>query len=52
MKIRVLLDWDEEAKAFSAVCPELNWIGSQGESREDAVRNLREAIELMLTPRF
>jgi predicted RNase H-like HicB family nuclease len=50
MKIRVILDWDEEAKAFSATCPELNFISSCGDTEEEAIENLKEAINLMLEP--
>jgi predicted RNase H-like HicB family nuclease len=50
MKIRVILDWDEEAQAFSATCPELNFISSCGDTEEEAIENLKEAINLMLEP--
>ncbi len=50
MNIRVLLEWDEEANAFSATCPELNFVSSCGATKDEAVANLKEAIELLLTP--
>lgn len=50
MNIRVLLEWDDVAEAFSATCPELNFVSSCGNTKEEAVSNLREAIALLLTP--
>jgi predicted RNase H-like HicB family nuclease len=50
MDIRVLLEYDEEASAYSATCPELNFVSSCGETKEEAVSNLQEAIKLLLTP--
>jgi predicted RNase H-like HicB family nuclease len=50
MNIRVILEWDDAVKAYSATCPELNFVSSCGESKEEAVSNLKEAIALLLTP--
>lgn len=50
MNIRAIIEWDEEAKSFSATCPELNFISSCGDSREEAIQNLKEAIKLLLEP--
>ena len=50
MTVRVILEWDDEAKSYSATCPELNFVSSFGESREEAVENLKDAIHLMLEP--
>lgn len=50
MQIRVLLEWDEEAKAYSATCPELNFISSCGDTKEEALSNLKEAINLLIEP--
>jgi predicted RNase H-like HicB family nuclease len=50
MIIRVILEWDEEVKAYSATCPELNFVSSCGDSREEAISNLKDAISLMLEP--
>lgn len=50
MNIRIVLEWDDEAKAYSATCPELNFISSFGENREEAIENLKDAIQLMLEP--
>ena len=38
---------EREAKGFSALCPELD-VASQGDSVEEALANLREAVELFL----
>ncbi len=50
MIIRAILEWDEEARSYSATCPELNFVSSFGDSRDDAVANLKDAILLMLEP--
>jgi predicted RNase H-like HicB family nuclease len=50
MRIRAILEWDNEAQAYSATCPELNFVSSFGQSREEAIANLKEAIDLMLEP--
>jgi predicted RNase H-like HicB family nuclease len=50
MKIRALIEWDNETNSYSATCPELNFISSCGDSKEEAVINLKEAISLMLEP--
>jgi predicted RNase H-like HicB family nuclease len=51
MKFRVVLEYDAEAKAFSAVCPELPGCASAGDTEEEARRNIKEAIELYLKGR-
>ncbi len=50
MMIRAILEWDEEVQAYSATCPELNFVSSCGNSREEAISNLKDAIFLMLEP--
>jgi predicted RNase H-like HicB family nuclease len=50
MTFRIVLENDEEAKAFSAVCPELPGCASAGDTEEEAGRNIKEAIELYLKP--
>ena len=47
---RVVVEYDAEAAAYSAVCPELPGCASAGETEEDARANIREAIELCLAP--
>jgi predicted RNase H-like HicB family nuclease len=50
MTFRIVLEYDAEAKAFSAVCPELPGCASAGDTEEEARRNITEAIELYLKP--
>jgi predicted RNase H-like HicB family nuclease len=38
---------EREAGGYAALCPEVD-VASQGESVEEALRNLREAVELFL----
>jgi predicted RNase H-like HicB family nuclease len=50
MKLRVVIEFDEQADAYSATCPELNFVSSCGKTKEQAIANLQEAVHLMLTP--
>jgi len=50
MIIKAILEWDEETKSYSATCPELNNVSSCGDTREEAIENLKEAIQLLLEP--
>ena len=50
MKFRIVLEYDAEAKAFSAVCPELPGCASAGDTEQESRRNVKEAIELYLQP--
>jgi predicted RNase H-like HicB family nuclease len=50
VKIRVVLEYHAEAGAYAAYCPELPGFTSAGETEEEALRNIREAIELYLEP--
>ena len=50
MKFRIVLEYDADARAFSAVCPELPGCASAGDTEEEAKRNIKEAIELYLAP--
>ncbi|HYV42300.1 MAG TPA: type II toxin-antitoxin system HicB family antitoxin [Thermoanaerobaculia bacterium] len=50
MNLRVVLEFDPDANAWSAVCPELPGCASAGDSKDDALENIREAIELYLSP--
>ena len=50
MIIRAVIEWDEEAQAYSATCPELNFVSSCGDTKETAIANLQDAIKLMLEP--
>jgi predicted RNase H-like HicB family nuclease len=50
MKIRVELEYDAESKGWSAVCPELPGCASGGNTEQEALENIKEAIELYLQP--
>lgn len=50
MKFRVVVEFDAEAHAFSAGCPELPGCTSAGDTEEEALENIKEAIELYLEP--
>ncbi len=50
MKFRVVVELDPEAQAYSAVCPELPGCASVGDTEDEAVENIKEAIELYLEP--
>ena len=50
MKWRVILERDEESGEWAVWCPELPGCTSAGASEEEALENIREAIELYLEP--
>ncbi|AFZ55092.1 type II toxin-antitoxin system HicB family antitoxin [Cyanobacterium aponinum UTEX 3222] len=50
MIVKAILEWDEEAQSYSATCPELNYISSCGDTKEEAIENLKDAIQLLLEP--
>ena len=50
MKWRVVLEQDPETGDWAAWCSELPGCTSAGESEEEALRNIREAIALYLEP--
>lgn len=50
MNIRAVIEWDEEAQSYSATCTGLNFVSSFGDTKEDAIANLKHAIRLMLEP--
>lgn len=47
MKYTVILEEEEEG-GYSIQCPELPGAISQGETKEDALANIKEAIKLVL----
>ena len=49
MKLQVVLEPSEDG-GFTASVPSLPGCISEGETRKDALRNIREAIELYLEP--
>jgi predicted RNase H-like HicB family nuclease len=50
MKWRVLLEQDAESGEWAVWCPELPGCASAGETEQEALNNIREAIELYLQP--
>ena len=50
MKFTVILTPDEEDGGFVAECPSIPGCVSEGESIEEALANIKEAIELYLDP--
>jgi predicted RNase H-like HicB family nuclease len=50
MKFRVILEFDPVANAYSAVCPELPGCATDGDTEEEARRNIEDAIRLYLAP--
>jgi len=49
MKFRVILEPSEEG-GYTAIVPSLPGCVSEGDTREEALKNIREAIELYLQP--
>lgn len=50
MKWRVVLEPDAETGDWAAWCPELPGCASAGETEEEALRNIEEAIALYIEP--
>jgi len=50
MNIRVFIENDPEVQAYAAYCPELPECTSTGMTEEEALKNIREAIDLYFTP--
>ena len=46
MKLRVIVEFDAEAKRWSAVFPEVPGCASAGDTEEEAVANAKEALAL------
>ena len=49
MKLKVILEPSDEG-GYTVTVPALTGCISEGETREEALRNIREAIELYLEP--
>lgn len=47
---RVVLEQDPETNEWAVWCPELPGCASAGKTQEEALANIREAIELYLQP--
>ena len=50
MKFRVIIEQDPGTGDFAVWCPELPGCASAGVSEEEALSNIREAIELFIRP--
>ena len=50
MKWRVILERDTASGDWAVWCPELPGCTSAGETEDEALENIREAIELYLEP--
>jgi len=48
MKWSVILEQDEETGDFDVWCPELPGCASAGETEQEAMENIREAVALYL----
>ena len=49
MKLKIILEPSEEG-GYTAIVPSLPGCSSEGNTREEALKNIREAIELYLEP--
>lgn len=49
MKFRIILEPSEEG-GYTAIVPSLPGCVSEGDTREESLKNIREAIELYLEP--
>jgi predicted RNase H-like HicB family nuclease len=50
MKFRVIVEYDPETKSYAASCPELPGCCTAGDTEEEALENVKEAISLYLEP--
>jgi predicted RNase H-like HicB family nuclease len=50
MKLRLLVEFDDATKRWSAVFPELPGCATAGDSEEEAITNAREALALWFEP--
>ncbi len=50
MKFRVVVDYDRKTKSYASYCPELPGCTSAGDTRDEALKNIKEAIALYLEP--
>ena len=50
MDIRVVIEYDEHTKSFAAYCPELPGCTSCGDTEQEALNNMKEAIKLFFEP--
>ena len=50
MKFRVVLEYDSKSNNYAVYCPEWPGCCSAGDTEQEAVENIKEAIELYLEP--
>jgi len=50
MKLRLLVEFDQETRRWSAVFPELPGCASAGDTEEEAIANAKEALSLWFEP--
>ncbi|MBI4216957.1 MAG: type II toxin-antitoxin system HicB family antitoxin [Chloroflexi bacterium] len=50
MKLRVVVEYDAEVGSYAVYCPELPGCTSAGDTEEEALENIKEAIALYLEP--
>ena len=50
MKLRVIVEFDQEAQRWSAVFPELPGCASAGDTEDEALANAKDALALWFQP--
>lgn len=50
MKLKIVLEKEPKAKGYHAYCPVLKGCHSCGDTKQEALKNIKEAIELYLQP--
>jgi predicted RNase H-like HicB family nuclease len=50
MKFRIVTEYDPETQCYAAYCPELPGCCSAGDTEEEALKNVKEAMYLYLEP--
>lgn len=50
MKFKIVIEEDQEDGGYVVSCPSLPGCHSQGDTVEEAIENIKEAIELYLEP--
>lgn len=50
MKFRIVVEHDPETNSYAAYCPELPGCCTCGDTEEEALENIKEAISLYLEP--
>jgi len=50
MKFRIVTEYDSVTNGYAACCPELPGCCSAGDTEEEAIDNIKEAISLYLEP--